>query len=64
MVEKLKRVWERDKEMIIAGGIALLGPELLRGRGRPSKIMSLIQLAGFGILVWVGWKNKDLFFGS
>lgn len=63
-MDKLKQVWERDRELIIAGGIGLLGPELLRGRGRPSKIMSLIQLAGFGILVWVGWKNRDLLFGG
>lgn len=61
-MDKLKQIWDRDREMIIAGGILLLGPELLRGRGRPSKLMGLIQLAGLGVLGYVAWRNRDIIF--
>lgn len=62
-MEKLKAIWEQEKTLIIAGGVLLIGPELLQGRGRPRKIMSLIQVAGLGILGWVFWKHRSSLFG-
>lgn len=62
MLDKLKRVWQQNQGTIIAGAVMLLGPSLFRGRGRPSRIMELIQIAGLGVLGYVAWKNKDVLF--
>lgn len=57
--DRLKAVWDRDNTLIVIGASMLLGPSLLQGRGRPNKIMRLIQFGGLGILGYVAWKNKS-----
>ena len=57
---KIKQFWERDKVLIVAGAVMLLGPSLIRGRGRPSNIMRLIEIVGLGVLGYTVYKNRDL----
>lgn len=60
MIDKLKQIWQNDSGLIIAGAVMLLGPELLRGRGRPSRIMGIVQIAGLGVLGYVVYKNRSV----